>query len=215
MSFIQNLFTSRDNNANSATYVGQADRLWWDPVTNQFYYSDGNTAGGFPVGGGNGNANPAGSNTQIQFNNNGSFGASANLTFNNASNVLSLGGSVTATGNVTANYFVGNGSQLTGLPSGGSNITVQNQGSTLTTAVNTINFTGNGVVASNVGNVVTVSVSGGGGTLPSQAGNAGKILSTDGVNPLWETMPGVFGLVIDGGDAAFASMDFIIDGGPA
>ena len=215
MSFIQNLFTSRDNNANSAAYVGQQDRLWWDPVTNQFYYSDGNTAGGFAVGGGSGNANPAGSNTQIQFNNNGSFGASANLTFNNASNVLSLGGSVTATGNVTANYFIGNGSQLTGLPSGGSNITVQNQGSTLTTALNTMNFTGNGVSATNVGNVVTVNVIAGSGTLPSQTGNAGKILSTDGINPLWETMPGVFGLVIDGGDAAFASLDFIIDGGPA
>ena len=149
MSFIQNLFTSRDNNANSATYVGQQDRLWWDPVTNQFYYSDGNTVGGFPVGGG-----------------------------------------------------------------GGSNITIQNQGSTLTTAVNTINFTGNGVVSSNVGNVVTVSVSGG-STLPSQTGNAGKILTTNGTNPLWETMPGVFGLVIDGGSAAYASPDFIIDGGVA
>ena len=57
MSFIQNLFTSRDNNANSATYVGQQDRLWWDPVTNQFYYSNGNTPGGFPVGGGSGGGN--------------------------------------------------------------------------------------------------------------------------------------------------------------
>jgi len=148
LSFIQNLFTSRDNNANSAIYVGQQDRLWWDPVTNRFYYSDGNTAGGFPVGG------------------------------------------------------------------GGSNITIQNQGSTLTTAVNTINFTGNGVVSSNVGNVVTVNVSGG-STLPSQTGNAGKILTTNGTTPLWETMPGVFGLVIDGGSAAYASPDFIIDGGVA
>ena len=50
MSFIQNLFTSRDNNANAETYVGQQDRIWWDPTTNAFYYSDGNTAGGLPVG---------------------------------------------------------------------------------------------------------------------------------------------------------------------
>ena len=78
-----------------------------------------------------------------------------------------------------------------------------------------MNFTGNGVVATNVGNIVTVNIIAGSGTLPSQTGNSGKILSTDGVNPLWETMPGVFGLVIDGGDAAFASLDFIIDGGPA
>ena len=50
MSFIQNLFTSRDNNANASTYVGQQDRIWWNPDTNAFYYSDGNTAGGVPVG---------------------------------------------------------------------------------------------------------------------------------------------------------------------
>jgi hypothetical protein len=118
-------------------------------------------------------------------------------------------------GNVTANYFIGDGSQLTNLPVGGSNITVQNQGSTLTSALNTLNFTGNGVSATNIGNVVTVNITASSGSLPSQTGNAGKILSTDGVNPLWETMPGVFGLVIDGGDAAFASMDFIVDGGTA
>ena len=52
MSFIQNLFTSRDNNANSASYVGQQDRIWWDPVTNSFYYSDGSTPGGIAIGAG-------------------------------------------------------------------------------------------------------------------------------------------------------------------
>jgi hypothetical protein len=49
MSFIQNLFTSRDNNANAATYVGQQDRIWWNPDTNAFYSSNGNTAGGVPI----------------------------------------------------------------------------------------------------------------------------------------------------------------------
>ena len=52
MSFIQNLFTSRDNNANAETYVGQQGRIWWDPTTNSFYYSDGSTPGGIPVGSG-------------------------------------------------------------------------------------------------------------------------------------------------------------------
>jgi len=52
MSFIQNLFTSRDNNANASTYVGQQDRIWWNPTTNSFYYSDGNTAGGIAIGSG-------------------------------------------------------------------------------------------------------------------------------------------------------------------
>jgi hypothetical protein len=50
MSFIQNLFSSRDNNANAATYVGQQDRLWYNPNTNAFYVNSANTAGGTPVG---------------------------------------------------------------------------------------------------------------------------------------------------------------------
>jgi hypothetical protein len=107
MSFIQNLFTSRDNNAQGNTYVGQQDRIWWNPDTNAFYYSDGNTAGGIPVGGGGGNGTPGGTNTQVQFNNNGTFGGSSNFTFN--------GTTVTITGNVapgnilTNNYLYANG----------------------------------------------------------------------------------------------------------
>ena len=50
MSYIQNLYTSRDNNAQGNTFVGQEGRLWWNPDTNAFYYSDGNTVGGLPVG---------------------------------------------------------------------------------------------------------------------------------------------------------------------
>ena len=50
MSYIQNLYTSRDNNAQGNTFVGQEGRLWWNPDTNAFYYSDGNTAGGLSVG---------------------------------------------------------------------------------------------------------------------------------------------------------------------
>ena len=52
MAFIQNLFTSRDNSANAATYVGQQGRIWWDPLTNSMYYSDGSTPGGIPIGAG-------------------------------------------------------------------------------------------------------------------------------------------------------------------
>jgi len=50
MSFIQNFFTSRDNNANAATYVGQVGRLWYAPDTNAIFVSDGNTPGGIAVG---------------------------------------------------------------------------------------------------------------------------------------------------------------------
>lgn len=50
MGTIQNFYTSRDNNSNAATNVGQLGRLWYDPITNALYVSDGNTAGGIPVG---------------------------------------------------------------------------------------------------------------------------------------------------------------------
>ena len=88
-----------------------------------------------------GNGTVGGSNGQIQFNNNGSFDGSANLTFNGAN--LTVGGKITggqlsttgsvtggnlltagqvsAVGNVTGNYFIGNGSQLTGINAGSSN----------------------------------------------------------------------------------------------
>lgn len=53
---------------------------------------------------------PAGSNTQLQFNNNDSFGASANLTFNSSTNLLNVTGNIAANnanlGNAaTANYL--------------------------------------------------------------------------------------------------------------
>ena len=182
MSFIQNLFTSRDNNANSQTYVGQQDRLWWDPVTNQFYYSDGNTAGGFAVGGGSGggssivngtssvsiptangnviitingiantvafsmgnttftgNLLPTTGNTYtlgtadqpwksiyvsgntVYIGNNALSSNGPNLFWNanqvtvsNASGAISAN-AVSASGNITASYFVGNGAALTGI----------------------------------------------------------------------------------------------------
>ena len=49
MSFIQNFFTSRDNNANTETYLGQQDRLWYNPDTNSIRISDGVTPGGLPI----------------------------------------------------------------------------------------------------------------------------------------------------------------------
>lgn len=46
-------------------------------------------------------ANAGGSNNQIQFNSNASFGGSANLTFDSQTNLLSVGGPVSITGNLT------------------------------------------------------------------------------------------------------------------
>ena len=54
MTFIQKLFTSRANSADGSTYVGETDRIWWDPARNGFYYSDGVTPGGILIGTGGG-----------------------------------------------------------------------------------------------------------------------------------------------------------------
>lgn len=47
-------------------------------------------------GGGGGNAHPGGSNTQVQFNNNGSFGGTPYFTYNNVSQTVSIGGNLIA-----------------------------------------------------------------------------------------------------------------------
>lgn len=108
--FIQRLFSSRDNfvdgntqeaTSNTANFVGQEGRIWWDPTRNNFYASDGNTPGGILIGGGSGNGTVYGSNTWVQYNNNGNFGGTTAFTFNSDTNVLS------------ATYFSGDGSNLT------------------------------------------------------------------------------------------------------
>jgi hypothetical protein len=104
---------------------------------------------------GSGNGAPGGSNSQIQFNNNGLFGGVSTLTFDqstatlNTVNIAASGATIygnlatvninvtgnlstnnfTTTGNITANYFIGNGSQLTGITStavaSGPNLSIQ------------------------------------------------------------------------------------------
>ena len=74
-------------------------------LTDNYYYANGQP---LDVGG-----NPGGANTNIQFNNNGEFGGSANFTFNSSTNVLTVVGNIDASnanlGNiVTANYLVSN-----------------------------------------------------------------------------------------------------------
>jgi hypothetical protein len=122
MSFIQNLFTSRDNNANGANYVGQNSRIWWNPDTNAFYFSDGNTAGGILItGGGSGNGLPGGPANTVQYNaGSGTFGGDPNFTFDAANSTLTIT-------NIVANTLTGG--------AGGSDTQVQFN--------NNGNFTGN------------------------------------------------------------------------
>jgi len=161
--------SSRVNNIEATEYVGGTNELgliWYDEVDGILrLYND--QPGGKIINNGSGGT-PGGANTQVQFNNDGTFGGSANLTFDPVTGILGTT-SVSATGNISAQFFVGNGSLLTGITA----------------------------------------------SLPAQAGNAGKYLSTNGIVPSWQTVAGVFGLTIDGGDADFASADFVIDAGGA
>jgi hypothetical protein len=111
MSFIQNLFTSRDNNAQGNTYVGQQDRIWWDPDTNAFYYSDGNTAGGIPIGTATGTGVPAGPTNSIQINaGGGNFTGTSALTW--VGTTLAVVGNTTATNFLSNNYLYANGASI-------------------------------------------------------------------------------------------------------
>jgi hypothetical protein len=74
-----------------------------------------NYANGQPYGGSGSNTIPGGNTTEIQFNNSNVFTGSANLTFDSGNSELYVGGSISAAGNITGNYFIGDGSQLTGI----------------------------------------------------------------------------------------------------
>jgi hypothetical protein len=97
-----------------------------------------------------GNLVVPGANTDVIFNNNGNAGASTNFQFDSATNTLELNGQANVTGNVTASYFLGNGSQLTGLPATYSNANVTSLLASF--GSNTINTTGNITGGNIIGN---------------------------------------------------------------
>ena len=94
---------------------------------------------------------------------------------------------------------------------GGSKVTIESNSVVLTNAVNTINFTGSGSNVTNVGNIVTVEVTG----LPSQTGQMQKFLQTDGAVASWQYVAGVFGLWINGGTAYNGGNCLVVVGGGA
>jgi len=107
--------------------------------TDNLYYANG-TAWNF-------GQDPGGSNTQVQYNNNGNFAASANFTFDSSTNNL------TVTGNVVTNTgaFYGNASGLTNIP--GGNITGNITGN-ISNAQHAV--TANTVVNANQPNITSV-----------------------------------------------------------
>jgi hypothetical protein len=118
--------------------------------------------------GGGGNGSPGGANTQIQFNDAGAFGGNVGFTFDKINgnvslpNNLSVIGDIGA-GNITANYFIGNGSLLTGinvvqsnLVNGTSNINVEANGNVTTSVAGNSNITIVTGTGSNINGYLTI-----------------------------------------------------------
>jgi hypothetical protein len=104
----------------------------------------------------NGNGTPVGANTQIQVTDgSGNFVSAPGFTFDNSTNVFTtpgnavINGNVNATGNVTASYFIGNGSQLTGIS---GNVAVTNANSTSNTTYYPVFVSGIGNVEPQIDN---------------------------------------------------------------
>jgi hypothetical protein len=70
-------------------------------LTNGYYYANG------AVFGGGGGGTPGGSNTYVQFNDNGAFNGSAGFTFNKTTNAIATTGAISTTGAVTGASVVG------------------------------------------------------------------------------------------------------------
>ena len=96
----------------------------------QYLQTDGTGNIAWVSGGGSGNGAVGGSNTQVQFNDAGVFGGSANFTFDNAINLL------------TATNIAGNGSGLTSITGANVTGTVPSAGTVTTGAQPNITSTG-------------------------------------------------------------------------
>lgn len=140
------------------------------------------------VGSGGGGGSVAGSNTQIQFNDSGSFGASANLTFNKSTNLLSLIGNIGATGNITVGNLTSNANITTSNLTVSSNATFANITISSNVNIGNLSATGNVYATGNVrgGNLLslgTLSVTGTstiGGDVNVTGGVTGGLLTSTG-----------------------------------
>ena len=107
----------------------------WGILTDNLYYSNG-IPWDFQL--------PGGSNTQIQFNNNGEFGGSANFTFDTATNLLTVTGNANITGTLNAGSIntsgIANGTSNLSIPAVNGNVNISSAGN-----ANILVVTGTGV----------------------------------------------------------------------
>jgi hypothetical protein len=100
--------------------LGNASNLTITGGINGYFLQTDGTGNLTWAAGGNvsGNGVPGGANTQIQFNDGGSFGGKAGFTFNRTTNLLNAPGAITAVGNVTGSFIIGDGGFLSNVSAG-------------------------------------------------------------------------------------------------
>lgn len=106
-------------------------------------------------GGGGGNGTPGGANTQVQFNDSGAFGGDAGFIYNKNTNILhvdNINAGQISTGNISANYFIGNGAYLTGVTLDTANYVIKPTQSNITQLGNLVSLTVNGDITG-LGNI--------------------------------------------------------------
>ena len=141
---------------------------------------------------------PGGANTQIQFNDDGTFGGNANLTFDKATSVLTITGNISSLnanlGNLAvANFFSGSGNLLSNIQ--GANVSGAVANATQAVTANTVTTAAQPNITS-VGLLTALSVGPNSGiTLTGTSGyvRANSIQGTDGVAALYPAYGGVTG----------------------
>jgi hypothetical protein len=147
------------------------------------------------TGGGGGNGSPGGSNTEVQFNNAGTFGGDPGFTYNSITNQLHVTGNILSVnyvassnvnaGNIIGNYIIGDGSKLSNINASNINGNVAFSTSAGTVATNAQpNITSVGTLTSlvissnlssgnaNLGNAVNANYYFGNGAYLTGVGNA-------------------------------------------
>lgn len=113
-------------------------------------------------GGGGGNGTPGGSNTQIQYNDNGAFGGNAGFTFNEVTGDVNLPGNLTIIGTFSGNVANANYANFAGTAFNvsGSNVTGAVAYATTANSVAGANVSGAVTYATTANNVAGANVSG-------------------------------------------------------
>ena len=201
-------------------------------ITGNYFIGNGSTLTGITA-----TATPAGSNTELQFNDGGSLGASANLTFDKTSNVLSTtaisatgnisGGNINTAGNVSGNYILGDGSLLTGLPATYGNANVSNylaSGTNTANIITTGNITGGNIDSTGIvlatgnitgGNINTAGIVSATGNITGANLVASANLTSTQQTVVGTANVGTTGNIVVSGKNIATDMAFSPDGGNA